>query len=324
MSSQAQLKSGPAPHSSGTRKDAPRKPCALLVDDDRVIRMAISSRLEEMGLDVREAVNGQDAYNQISQDTGAIDIILLDREMPVMTGMELVKKLKSDDKFRRIPVIMQTGSDKPEQIREGIDAGVFYYLTKPVQIDVLRSVVNAALEDARQQRSLSAELQKHKASFYLIDSCKYVFRTLAEAEQLASFIANCFPDPNRVITGIAELLVNAVEHGSLGITYEEKTEIIKNGTWRQEIYRREAMPENMKKEVEVTYWKRADGYYMAVKDEGPGFDWREYIELSPARASDNHGRGIAQARMTSFDKLSYNEAGNKVTAFVNAKEELEW
>ena len=59
---------------------------------------------------------------------------------------------------------------------------------------------------------------------------RFRFRTLEEAKSLAYFIANCFPDPVMAVCGINELLVNAVEHGNLGVTYDNKKFFLINGT----------------------------------------------------------------------------------------------
>ena len=69
-------------------------------------------------------------------------------------GPAVIAEIKNDSELRHITIIMQTGMDSPEQIREGIDAGVFYYLTKPVQESVLDSVVGAAVRDVESRRSL--------------------------------------------------------------------------------------------------------------------------------------------------------------------------
>ena len=63
---------------------------------------------------------------------------------------------------------------------------------------------------------------------------------------------------------------------------------------------------------------------MKIIDTGKGFQWRKYMEIDPARAQDNHGRGIAQANAVSFDQLEYNDIGNEVTAFVSNEAELDW
>jgi two-component system, cell cycle response regulator len=300
------------------------KPCVLAVDDDRILRMVLVNMLEELGYEVLEAENGRRALDIIKEQKTKIDAVLLDREMPVMDGMELVMRMKEHPELRQMPIIMQTGSDKPEQIKQGIDAGVFYYLTKPVNQDILKSVLSAAIRETEQQRLLSQELKKHKTSFNLIQTCVFRFNTVAEAEHLAPFLANCFPDAERVVSGLVALLVNAVEHGHLEIHYQEKTALVANGLWRDEVNRRAERPENKLKEVVVTYQRTPEGCQVTIRDQGQGFDWKNYMHIDPARASDNHGRGIAHANAMSFSRLLYNDIGNEVTAYMNSEKALEW
>lgn len=311
------------PHSSYTPPPK-RQPLVLAVDDDRVLRMMLCRMVEMLGCKVLEAENGRDALNILEENSKEIDAILLDREMPVMDGMQLTQRMKENGRLRRIPIIMQTGADRPEQIKQGIDSGVFYYLTKPVNQDILKSVLIAAIRESEQQRLLSSELQKHKTSFQLIDTCRFQLRTLAEAEYLATFLSNCFPDPDRTVSGLAELLVNAVEHGNFGIDYNEKTNLVEHGNWRAEVERRQALIENHKKRVDIIYRRKTDGYFVTIKDEGKGFEWKNYLQVDPSRASHNHGRGIAQANAISFDSITFNESGNEVTGFVSNDKSLEW
>ena len=306
------------------KKDTARTYKVLAVDDNRADLLMLNTILQNMGFEVVTAKSGREALNLL-KEMNTIDVILLDREMPEMSGIEVVGKLKANAKISHIPVIMQTGSDKPEQIREGIDAGVFYYLTKPLNNEVLKSVLSAAVVDIEQQNSLKSELEKHKNSFGLVEDCVFVFSKLHEAEYLATFLANFYPNPERVVTGIAELLINSIEHGTLNIFYVAKTNLVSTNSWRNEVEKRERLPENKGKSVKVIFARRKDGLYLRITDQGPGFDWRAYLQIDPARASDNHGRGIALANMVSFDKLAYNEVGNEVTAFANLQEEeLEW
>ena len=296
----------------------------LAVDDDRSMRMMLQTQLEDLGHNVVTANDGKSAWDILNNQRDTIDIVVIDREMPGMNGLEVVSLMKNDPHLKNIPVIMQTGSDKAEQIREGIDAGVYYYLTKPIDEDILASVISAAVRNVSQQKLLNQELKHHKSSFNLITHCKFVLRTLPEAEDLACFLANCYPNPEKVVTGIAELLINGVEHGNLGIGYEEKTWLLKSGTWRDEVIRRGNYPEHKNKTVDVIYKKLSDGYYLQIKDCGNGFDWRKFIKVDPSRAQENHGRGIAQANSMSFDRITYNDAGNEVTAFINTDSDIDW
>lgn len=308
----------------GTAEKSEETPLILAVDDDRIMLMILTQMLEDQGYDYLTAANGKEACEVVERERGRIDAILLDREMPLMDGIGVVKHLKEDPQLKKIPIIMQTGSDKPEQIKEGIDLGVFYYMTKPYDESLLRSVLESALRENAQKKSLSSEMAKHKIGFSLIQSCELELRTLEEAEDLAAFLANCFPDPERVVNGLGQLLINAVEHGNLGITYEEKTELVGLRAWRAEIEKRLELPEYQDKCVEVEFRRVGDEVSATIRDQGAGFDWQQFMDLDPSRAMDNHGRGIAQANMHSFDRLDYNDEGNQVTAVINLTDDLDW
>jgi len=305
--------------------EAHKKPIKILViDDDRAILMVLISQIEHLGYETVSASDGQEAWELITQPDTEVDIVVIDREMPRMNGLEFVEKIKGHKELKNIPVIMQTSLDQPDKIKEGIDAGVYYYLTKPVDVNVLSSVLSAAKRETQQKKILSGELNQHKQSFSLINSCRFFITTLTEAESLACFVANCFPDPERAVSGIAELLINAIEHGNLGVSYEEKTWLIKEGTWREEVLRRSSLPEHKDKKVEVVFRKKEHEFIIKITDCGVGFEWANYLKIDPSRAMDNHGRGIAQANAMSFDSITYNREGNEVTAMVNDECELEW
>lgn len=296
----------------------------LAVEDDLFSMNFLKAQIVELGHKVVTAEDGKKAIDILKSSKGSIDVVLMDREMPVMDGLSAIRQMKQDYALRNIPVIMVTSADTMAEMQEGLDAGVFYYLTKPVKEEMLRSVLSAAVREAQQTKTLQEELGRHKTSFGLIDTCRFRFRTLDEAESLSAFMANCFDEPSRVLPGLGELLINAVEHGNLGIGYEHKSELVENGTWRAEIRRLESAPEHQNKFVDATIAHKEDGIYVVITDQGEGFEWKKFLQIDPARAGDNHGRGIAQARAVSFDKLTYNPLGNQVVAFVGKERRLEW
>lgn len=138
----------------------------------------------------------------------------------------------------------------------------------------------------------------------------FELRTLCEARQLAAFLAAQFPDPAAAALGLIELMVNAVEHGNLGISTDEKADLLRRGVWEQEVQRRLLLPENASKRVRVELCRAARSLTLLIHDDGPGFDWRQYCELDPARALEPNGRGIALARQIAFPDLEYLGGGN--------------
>lgn len=303
----------------------PDRPLTVLaVEDDRLQRAFLEDRVLSLGHRIIEAENGAEALTILQSERSDIDIVLMDRIMPVMDGLSAVRRMKDDPLLRKIPVIMITGASSAHEMQEGLEAGVFYYLSKPVDAAVLNSVLAAAVREVEQHRILGQELRRHRTSFNLVETCKFQFRSLDEAECLAAFAANCFPNPDRVLQGMAELLINAVEHGNLAIGYERKTQLIEDGTWRAEIERRLGLDEFKNRYVELTVARRPDGVYAVVTDQGSGFNWQKFMSIDPSRAGDNHGRGIAQANALSFDRLTYNAEGNQAIAFAGQHRPLEW
>ena len=296
----------------------------LAVEDDRTSLAILKGFLEDSGYDVIEAVNGRDALAVIERDAAALDVIVLDKMMPEMDGLEVVAHLKDDPSARHIPIIMVTGASKPEDVKEGVDAGVFYYLSKPYQDDMFESVVAAAMREAQRRKNLKTELSKHQTSFGFIDNANFTIRTLQAAEDLSCFIANCFPSPETALPGLAGLLVNAVEHGNLAIGYDLKTELHAKGTWQEEIEMRTHSEDYVDKVVKVHLAQTDADIRVTIIDEGKGFEWQKFMDIDPARALDNHGRGIAQANKISFDELIYNDKGNTVTAISYKGSGIKW
>jgi CheY-like chemotaxis protein len=241
-----------------------------------------------------------------------VDAILLDRMMPELDGLAFMREARSRGLLRNVPVVMQSAAVTEREITEGIASGVFYYLAKPFTRAVLHAVLSNALEIHEAYRHSSAELSDLHRSLRSIDRCELTFRRFGEIDQVANLLIQLYPEPSAVTLGVRELLINAIEHGNAGITYVEKTALQQAGTWHEEIERRLALPENRAKRVAVAFERGSRELTLTIEDAGRGFDWRRYLALDPLRIADNHGRGIALALLTSFDRIRYVEPGNKV------------
>jgi DNA-binding response OmpR family regulator len=286
----------------------------LLVDDEPLNLEILAEHLDSPAYHTAAAENGLEAWNILDADPDGFDAVLLDRMMPIMSGMELLAKLRADARFASLPVIMQTAAAGKEQVAEGLRQGAYYYLTKPFERDVLLAIVEAALEHRRNRLALADDRLDPRS---LVEG-EFRFRTLGEARRLASLLARACPNPDQTVLGLTELMVNAIEHGNLGITYREKSALNEKGVWRDEVEKRLTLPEYSARLASVRMRRLSGAITFTITDQGSGFDWQAYLEMSPERAFDSHGRGIAMSRMLSFTAVEYSGCGNTVCATVVA------
>ncbi|MBN2158120.1 MAG: PAS domain S-box protein, partial [Spirochaetes bacterium] len=112
--------------------------------------------------------------------------------------------------------------------------------------------------------------------------------------------------------GIREMIVNAIEHGNLGITYLDKSLAQKNQIYHELLRDRQMSEENRNKRVYIEYRLNDDRVEYTIRDEGNGFDYNKFFKLNVAEINKEmvqHGRGILITRSV-FDEISYNEKGN--------------
>jgi len=286
----------------------------ILVVDDEPLNVEIITELleEEGGYQISSAEDGEIALKMMEASPDEFDVILLDRMMPNMNGMDVLQKMKQHEVLQYCPVIFQTAKTSVEDISEGLDAGAHYYLTKPFDEDVLLSVVKTAVRDRLQYKSMKESLNTNKVLMGLLKTASFDFKTIDEARSLAALLCNACPEPQKVVIGLTELMVNAVEHGNLGVTYDEKSSLNAQGIWNEEVERRLVMPENADKWASVHFQIDGELISITIKDEGKGFDWEIYMDFDPRRVMDNHGRGIAIANKLSFTNVEYRGVGNQV------------
>jgi CheY-like chemotaxis protein len=109
----------------------------LLVDDDIRNIYALSSVLEDKGLDISSAQNGKEALALLNNKKYAFDIVLMDIMMPVMDGYEAMREIRKDSKIMNIPIIALTAKAQAEDKKLCIDAGANDYMPKPIDHEQL-------------------------------------------------------------------------------------------------------------------------------------------------------------------------------------------
>lgn len=288
----------------------------LLVDDDHVCRLLTRKVLEKCGHSVEVATDGLNAWEIIDRHFAQFDLILLDKQMPGLDGIGLLRRIRQDSRFQDLPVVMLTADKNQDDIAQGLAAGACYYMTKPAEQAVLEIVVKNVVADFRQKRQLRKLTGQHSNYLRLLRKGEFYYRSLAEANDLAVLLAELSTNPARTLNGYQELLINAVEHGNLGISYTEKSQLLSEDCWEAEINTRLNNAQYANRQVQVILDKSDTACVVTITDQGDGFNWEQYIEFSPDRAFDLHGRGVAMSKAISFDELRYEGKGNRVTTTV--------
>ena len=289
----------------------------LIVDDERPNLAILCKYLEGESYVTNTVERGEHAWEVLEKNPYQYDTVILDRRLPDISGMEIFKRMQTHSILCKVPVIFQTAMDRQEEILEGLQAGVHYYLTKPFNQQTFLSVLKTIVHHYQNYKTISQELNQICQTLASLQSKSFQFQTIGEAQQLAMILSSICPNPQKVMIGLVELMINAIEHGNLGITYEEKTDLLDSNLWSVEVNRRIRLKENKNKYAVVTYQKKDDYIEFDIQDQGNGFAWKNYLESSSQRASHTHGRGIWMAKTLSFDSLEYIDPGNRVITHIH-------
>ena len=285
----------------------------LVVDDDRTTAAFLERVLTRDGYEVAVASDGSSALARLA-DGPEFHTVLLDRQLPDLDGLQVLRRMKESDRLKGIPVVLQTVMDGDDEIRKGLQAGALYYLVKPLDPRMVLQVVAAAVADFLNKRQFWAEMEGLRSAVSLVRRGVFRYQTLPQCRDLALLLAQACPEPKRSVIGLSELMINALEHGNLGISYDEKSALIEAHGWAAEVERRQKLPEHRDKWVTVSVVRSATRTRFRIQDRGRGFDWTDFQEINPDRIFDSHGRGILLAKWEAFDRLQYFGNGNCVVA----------
>lgn len=118
----------------------------LVVDDSSTMRRIIKNTLSRLGYnDILEAENGALAWEIMSAPDSGIKILITDWNMPEMNGLELVKKVRAEEKYKDVPIIMVTTEGGKAEVITALRAGVNNYIVKPFTPQVLKEKLEVVL-----------------------------------------------------------------------------------------------------------------------------------------------------------------------------------
>jgi CheY-like chemotaxis protein/anti-sigma regulatory factor (Ser/Thr protein kinase) len=282
----------------------------LIVDDQHALRAVLAKFLRKEGLIPLEAEDGESAIALYTSERPAV--VLSDIMMPRMDGLTLLNEIKKID--AKAAVVLMTGYGNEEILLKALRGGAANYFKKPFSfrevIQVLQHLIRhrAAMELGVQS---SPYLIRERREFILETGAADIFPVI---EQITLAIQSLVPE--QVIlnlkVGIEEMLKNAIEHGNLGISAEEKNDALEKGCFSSLLGEKLALDGNAKKKILITAEISREEFRITIEDEGAGFDWRSLPNLQAESLLHFSGRGIFLTRIY-FDEVIYNNRGNRVT-----------
>jgi CheY-like chemotaxis protein/anti-sigma regulatory factor (Ser/Thr protein kinase) len=281
----------------------------LVVDDEEILRNLIVRFMKKEGYEPIEAADGNYAMELYRLTSPAV--VLSDVRMPEMDGITLLKKVKEFDP--RAIFILMTGYGDEETVLEALRAGATNFFKKPFNFKEVSDVISTVLRHKLIIDSTpfySEALVEETKRFELVTENANV---LPVVNQIGIHLKTLFPDSDiiNLKIGIEEMITNAIEHGNLNITFEEKSEAINRGKFGLLISERIKEDGKGKRRVFIESRFTPSELTIRIMDEGNGFDWRKLPNPDDENFLNFNGRGIFLTRIF-YDDVVFNEKGNEV------------
>lgn len=117
----------------------------IIADDSRVMRNIIENAIKPLGLATLHAGNGQEVLDFLEKEGGDIGLILLDWNMPVMNGLEVLETIKKNKTYAHIPVLIVSTESEDDKMSRAFAAGAKGYISKPFTPERLLSLVRGRI-----------------------------------------------------------------------------------------------------------------------------------------------------------------------------------
>lgn len=281
----------------------------LIIENDFISRSYLGELLSLYGFNCITSYNATDGIDTYLSEHP--DVVICNMVLPGMSGLEFLQQIrKSDSKTR---VIMMSSMTSERLVVQAFRLGANDFLKKPIQDNDIIPILN----------DYSSQLVSPKEPFDYGEVTEgkvvFVFNTVMDApanivRRLVDEIDPQFFDEGELVgieMGLSELVTNAVEHGNLSITYEEKTDACEKNSLN-DLYEERLRDEKYAgRIVTVTYKYNAEECSWLIEDQGDGFDISKVPDpTAMGNLEELHGRGIMMMRFF-FDSITYLGCGNQ-------------
>lgn len=287
------------------------KKTVLLAEDELSVNKLLTDGLRKSGFNVLPVMDGADAMTVYGNTKYTIDAIVSDLQMPKVGGVKLAE-FNYDNKG--LPFVACTVVDDASLAISLLGFGVQDYIEKPVDVKKLIFILNHLIarswmrnygisEDVYEGNVASINISSKTAELYMA------------LDWIRSKVWDSFDkkENNRFLNFTHEFLLNAHEHGNMGIKETEKSWLIESGEFESEVKSREENANNKHILVAVSVLKNEIA--ITITDDGFGFDHNKYLNMSDDEVLERldmpNGRGIYVSK-SYFDSIKYDKGGASV------------
>lgn len=282
----------------------------LVVEDDFASRELLRIAITKDGYECFVAEDGENGLNSFNVNNP--DVVISDVRMPKMDGISLLEKLRKISKD--CIIIIVTGHGNEELALQALQLGANNYIKKPIDLRDLKAQLLRYKNfiESKALESNIADFVVERDIELVIDS--EISLAPSTAKYLMQKTDTSFTETEKLgmELGLSELITNAIEHGNLNISFEEKNFALNNNTL-QDLYDSRSNQEELRnRKVKISFNKNDLNCEWIIEDEGNGFNYQSYpIHIGNTLQNELHGRGIFISRMQ-FDEFEYIGKGNIV------------
>lgn len=279
----------------------------LIIDDNVDLLEYLKDFFMIYNYEVILAENGNEGIEKFREFSP--DIVISDIRLPDKSGNIVVKEIKEID--NEVPIIVITGYSDHNLILSAMKNGAVELLKKPFKPKDLKYLVSKieTLFKKIKVKLSSSFLQWEKRHLKISNDIHLI---PSVSDFIFSNVDYIFGELSFMKIGLQEILINAIEHGNLDISYDEKQKLLASGDYHRHLREKAVALENIDKYVDIKVFSTPQYLKIIVEDMGDGFDLTSIPDPeNPENFLNEHGKGIMMT-LNAFDDVKYNGKGNSV------------
>jgi CheY-like chemotaxis protein len=277
----------------------------LVVDDERdnceILDYILRNKFKIKNIDF--AMDGEHAL-MLMEDFN-INIVLLDRMLPGISGVEVSKIIKRNFPNRNLVVIMQTARDLLDKLEDPLEFAASHLILKPYTREHLEYFLLPVIEEIKRKKFFQLCLSNID-----LEDIPSEITTLASAKKLAGILAHQFRPSILVAEALYQIIANSLEHGVLGINNQIKDEAYRSGDYTSYVDNL-LLQKKERVHIKINIHEDFENLEVTIKDPGKGFNPLQHDILTAELLQQPYGKQIAISARE-LDGLEYNEEGTLV------------